>query len=299
MACFHPLTAWKSRDIDDINPSNGKLKMVFKPELGYPNTKTELPCGQCIGCRMDRARDWASRIMNEAQLHPSSCFITLTYQRDNYSLNKRDIQLFLKRLRRKHEDIKIRFFQCGEYGEQFERPHHHVILFGYDFPDKVPFKRGGKHQQYISRELADLWPHGLHSIGTLTIDSAMYTARYVLKKFNGEKKDEHYQGRSPEYITMSRKPGIGKEFFEKFQSDIYNHDKLVINDRLILRPAKYYDRMFEQLNPTQMRRLKVDRKKRAMENPDNLSDRRAVKEEITKLKINKLKRSIEQQSAEA
>ncbi|WNK14895.1 MAG: replication initiator protein [Microvirus sp.] len=298
MTCFHPLTAWKSKDIDDINPLTGKLKMVFKSELGYPNTKTELPCGCCIGCRLDRSRDWAGRIMNEAQSHQSSCFITLTYQRDNYSLNKRDITLFFKKLRRKHEDQSIRYFQCGEYGEQLGRPHHHIILFGYDFPDKVPLKKG-KHIQYVSRELADLWQHGLHSIGTLTLDSAMYVARYCLKKINGKSQEDHYQGRIPEYTTMSRKPGIGKEFFEKFQSDVYNHDRMVINNSITLRPAKYYDRMYENLHPTKMRKLKTARKKRAIENPDNTDARRAVKEKIAHIKQQKLLRQFEIQFADA
>lgn len=273
--------------------------MVFKAELGYPNTKTELPCGQCIGCRLDRARDWSARIMHEAKLHPTSCFLTLTYQREEYSLNKRDITLFFKKLRFAHPDIKIRYFQCGEYGEQFQRPHHHVILFGYDFPDKHPFKKLGKYQQFISRELADLWPHGLHSIGSLTLDSAMYTARYVLKKINGEKQEEHYQGRLPEYTTMSRRPGLGKDFYDQFTDDIYNHDKIVINDHTILRPAKYYDRMFEQLHPAKMRRLKTARKKRALENPDNSPLRREVKKEIQQLKQKKLQRTFELQTPEA
>lgn len=298
MPCFHPLTAWKSRDLDDYNKETGKGKMVFNPSLGFPNTRMELPCGQCVGCRLDRARSWAIRIMHEAKLHEQNCFVTLTYAEhllpDNGSLCKRDMVLFMKRLRRRHPDINIRFFQCGEYGELLERPHHHLILFNFDFSDKKPFKRKNGNQLYISEELSELWPHGLHSIGELTLDSAMYTAKYVLKKINGENKDEHYNGKAPEYTTMSRRPGIGKEWFDKFKMDLYNHDKCVVSPSFIARPPKYYDRLYDLQQPGHFAQIKRKRVEAAKLNPENDSQRREVKEALAKIKIKRKERELEQ-----
>ncbi|WNK14795.1 MAG: replication initiator protein [Microvirus sp.] len=298
MPCYHPLVAWKSRDLSDTNQKTGKTKMVFSEAIGLKSTKIELPCGQCIGCRLDRARAWAVRCLHEASLHENNCFLTLTYSDDqlpeNGSLNKRDIVLFLKRLRKKHSDISIRFFQCGEYGEQFKRPHHHVLLFGYDFPDKAYFKKQGDYMLYLSQELADLWPHGLHSIGNITFDSACYCARYILKKVTGKPAKEHYGGTIPEYVTMSRKPGIGKAWYDLYHYDLFNHDKCVVGPDFICRPPKYYDKLFDLANPDRFKQIKTQRLQNALNNPDNNDDRRRVKEQIQNINQEKLLRTYEQ-----
>lgn len=163
MSCFHPLTAWKSRDPDDIGKT-GKVKLVFKRELGYPNTEVQIACGQCIGCRLDKARAWAIRCVHESSLYRSNIFVTLTYDNDHLplynSLSKRDLQLFFKRLRKHFPDVKIRYFACGEYGEQFQRPHYHAIIFNLDFADKILFTRSGDNKLYTSATLAAIWGLG-------------------------------------------------------------------------------------------------------------------------------------------
>lgn len=298
MPCYYPLTAWKSADLDDINSKNGKVKMVFREDQGFPNTKTELPCGQCIGCRLDRARMWAARIMNEAQLYTWNCFVTLTYKDDPITLNKDDIQQFMHNLRQRRERHEkknqlnpqpIRFYQCGEYGEQFSRPHHHIILFNYYPSDAKYFKRHNGNNVYISEELSEVWPHGLHSVQELTYDSAAYCAKYILKKQTGERAEQHYNGLEPEFTTMSRRPGIGKKWFEKFKNDVYNHDRMVLGPNVILRPPRYYDELFELHHPTRLRELKRKRRMAATLNPDNCEDRRAVKAALAKLKEEKIK----------
>lgn len=287
MPCYFPLTAWKSANIEDINPVTGKLKMVFREDQGFPNTKMELPCGQCIGCRLDRARSWAARCLHEASLYQKNSFLTLTYSEENLksnSLNKRDIQLFMKRLRRKYPEEKIRFFQCGEYGDQFDRPHHHIILFNFDPPDKVPFRKTGDFTLYLSPVISELWPHGLHSIGDVTYDSACYVAKYCLKKITGKQADGHYGDRLPEFTTMSRKPGIGKDWYDRFSKDLYNHDKCVVAHNHILRPPKYYDSMYELDNPKHFRSLKSKRRENASLNPENCEERREIKNKLAKIK---------------
>lgn len=307
MPCYYPLTAWKSADLDDINSKNGKVKMVFREDQGFPNTKTELPCGKCIGCRIDKARMWAARITNESSLYDWNCFITLTYKNDPWSLNKHDIAQFIKKLRiyetreAKKENRtprRIRFFQCGEYGELFSRPHHHIILFNYWPKDARHFKTHKRKPIFLSKAISNLWPHGIHSIQELTYDSAAYCAKYVLKKINGEQQEEHYQGRLPEFTTMSLKPGIGADWYEKYASDVYNHDRLVLDSHRTFRPPKYYDSMHEQCDPSAMRKIKQQRRQHASSNPENCEERRAVKAALAKLNEQKLKiRTFEKQSA--
>lgn len=296
MPCFFPLIAWKSRDVDDINGITGKIKMVFKPELGYPNTKTELPCGQCIGCKIERARQWAGRVMLESSTYQFNCFITLTYKEDPYSLNKEDIQRFLKTLRKKLERTgrpPVRFFQCGEYGEKFSRPHHHIILLNYWPPDTNYFKKHKGNSMFISKEITECWPHGQHSIGALNSTTANYTTKYCLKKIAGPPAEKHYNGRLPEFVTMSRNPGIAKDWFLKFNKDVYNHDKVILEHNHVLRPPRYFDSMYEADNPSRMRELKKQRREKAIANPDNCDSRRDIKFQLYQLKEENLKRKLE------
>lgn len=299
MPCFFPLTAWKSADLDDINSQTGKHKLVFREDLGFPNTRMEIPCGQCAGCRLDRARSWAIRCVHEASLHKENCFLTLTYSNENLpengSLNKRDITLFLKRLRRAIEPKRIRFFQCGEYGEQFGRPHHHCLLFGHNFPDRLLLRGRKENKLYSSETLQNLWPHGFASVGDVTFDSACYVARYVLKKITGETADEHYQGRMPEYVTMSRRPGIAREWYDKYKTDIYNHDKCVVSGQFIARPPAYYDRLYEQEHAAHFKSLKLKRRDNAKNNPENTPAARArLAEYHEEIQKNQAPRSFEQ-----
>lgn len=294
MPCVKPLLAWKSNNWDDYDSKTGKGKMVFASQLGIPGSELELPCGQCIGCRLDRARSWAVRCMHEASLHKTNCFLTLTYTDEKlpplHSLRKRDLQLFTKRLRKAHPELTIRYLQCGEYGDISNRPHYHVLLFNYDFPDKVVFSRKNGNTLYLSTELSFLWPHGLHSIGELTFDSACYVSRYVLKKVTGKNAEDHYNGRTPEFITMSLKPAIGRQWYDKFKDDIYNYDKCVVRHNFITRPPKYYDRLYDLDNPQHFNTLKRQRVINAKNNSENSPDRRATREKLLTIKQEKLLR---------
>ena len=153
------------------------------------------PCGQCIGCRIDRSRQWAARCVHEAQLHTDNCFLTLTYADEHLpkhnSVSVKELQLFMRYLRRAIYPTKVRFFACGEYGDQFNRPHYHIALFGYDFPDKELFTKRRANNLYISETLNKIWGKGHCSIGELNYQSAAYIARYVVKKINGDRAFEH------------------------------------------------------------------------------------------------------------
>ena len=180
MTCFHPIQAYKSTELT----KKGKRKIVFKKAEGVPFLELTLPCGQCVGCRLERSRQWAIRCVHEASMHKKNCFITLTFDNQHLpkdgSLDVRDFQLFMKRVRKRF-GTNIRFYHCGEYGEKLGRPHYHACLFNFDFEDKILWKEINGQKLYISQSLSELWPFGFSTIGEVTYQSAAYVARYIMK----------------------------------------------------------------------------------------------------------------------
>lgn len=285
--CFHPLPAWRTA-------SGG---IVFTDNLARDNiiSRLDLPCGRCVGCRLERSRQWAVRCMHESQMHKENCFVTLTYDDEHLpplaSLRYRDFQLFLKRARKRLG--KFRYFAGGEYGEQTNRPHYHACLFGIDFPDRLYFKTTGSGEKiYTSELLSLLWPHGHSSIGTLTFESAAYVARYCLKKVNGDGAEFHYNGREPEMGHMSLKPGIGETWFRKYHSDVYPSDQ-VISRGYPAKPPRYYDKKLkkisqEMLDEVQYMRYSSSRGRSHDETDERLHDR----EVVTLAKLSHLRREL-------
>lgn len=302
MPCFRPLDCW--RQPGSLKPGEARIVFSRHDQAAQPLT---VPCGQCIGCRLERSRRWAVRLMHENQMHERSSFLTLTYDDDhvplNGSLKFEDFQLFMKRLRRGSSG-PLRFFHCGEYGERTSRPHYHCILFGEDFSgDRVFLKKNGRGESlYSSRRLCELWEKGAleqQTIGDVSFESAAYVARYCLKKVTGPGAEAHYAGRAREYVTMSRRPGIGAGWFEKFSSDVYPSDSVVVRGREML-PPPFYDRLLEKVDPALFARVKRERRAAG---PDTAEyevwreflggERLAVKEEVKSQTVrNALKRSI-------
>lgn len=254
MPCFKPLEAWRGRK---SGPS-GKGTIVFRKEDSC-GIRIDLPCGQCIGCRLERSRQWAVRMMHEASLHQDNCFLTLTYDPQHLpgdlSLDKRHFQLFMKRFRKRCG--KVRFFHCGEYGESSGRPHYHAIFFGFDFPDKEVYTERNGVRLYSSALLDELWGLGVCRIGAVSFESCAYVARYVMKKVTGDSAESFYSRVSlsgsvysvlPEYCTMSRRPGIARQWFEEYGSEAYPSDE-VISRGFPSRPPRYYDNLLEASEP--------------------------------------------------
>ncbi|AXL14683.1 replication initiator protein [Microviridae sp.] len=297
MPCYNPLEGWRSRD--------GSGKLVFNRNKGFQDLPVTVSCGQCIGCRLERSRQWALRCYHESTLHAENCFVTLTYDNENLpsdgSLNKKHFQDFMKRLRAS-TPLKIRYFHCGEYGEVNRRPHYHACLFGYDFPDKQLFKKSGDYYLYTSPLLSKLWPQGFSTIGELTFDTAAYTARYVLKKVTGKNADDHYtvvdpetgeiHELQPEYTTMSLKPGIGQGWFEKFNSEVYPSDSVVINGKEC-NPPRYYDKLLAESRPYTADYVRSDRKANGRKHLDNNTpERLAVRKQVATAKTKTFKRDL-------
>lgn len=306
MTCYHPLHGFRSKI---VNPTTGKRSIVFSQKLGFVDLPVTLPCGRCIGCRLEKSRQWAVRCLHEASLYSDNCFITLTYDEKHLpkdgSLHLSHFQKFMKRLRKKFGD-KIRFFHCGEYGDQNRRPHYHACIFNFDFPDRKLWKTRDGVRLYTSEILHDLWPFGYNVIGDVTFESAAYVARYITKKITGDRAKDHYTTidprtgeiceLKPEYTTMSRRPGIGSDWFVKYLEDVYPRDFVVVRGKK-QKPPKAYDRYLEKVKPAEYEIIKACRIHDALELEfENSYDRLNVKEIIKISKFKQLKRGYENES---
>lgn len=254
------------------------------------------------------------RCVHEASLHDENAFITLTYDDEHLpqdgSLHIEHFQKFMKRLRQsvnreerkkakaagvKYAPRKIRFYHCGEYGETTARPHYHALLFGFDFEDKELYSEREGVQIYFSPKLQRIWGNGFATTGAVTFESAAYVARYVMKKVTGEKAEEHYKSVdpetgeifkiAPEYTTMSRRNGIGQEWWKRYKKEVIEWDSVIINGKEV-NPPKYYDVLLEKEDPKAIETIKSQRKKDAAYHADNNTpDRLLVREKVTKAKL--------------
>lgn len=303
MTCYKPITGWRGQ--------GGKVTFNRKDAFIDLPPQT-VPCGQCIGCRLERSRQWAMRCLHEAQLYDENCFITLTYDEescpDDYSLDKSHLQKFLKRLRKKYAPKKIKFYACGEYGEKLQRPHYHLCIFNHDFEDKQLWSNKGGNPTYVSQQLMELWPFGNSLIGSVTFDSAAYVARYIMKKITNESVDDvtYWRGTwesgecwkvEKEFNTMSRGgrkgKGLSYDWYEKYKSDVYPSDNIHVNGHAV-KPPKYYDTLFQLEDPETMKKLKAARIRKAHKNrADNSQQRLAVREAVKLAQLNKLSRKVE------
>ena len=227
--------------------------ILIKKKEWLPPVK--VPCSQCIACRLNRARDWSIRIMHEVKMHNGkACFLTLTYNQENApwvsdfqaTLVKKDVQDFMKRLRKRLEPAKIRYYLCGEYGENYGRPHYHIIVFGLSVQD-------------AERVVRDCWLFGFVHIGSVTVDSANYVARYCTKLLTGKGK-EWYIDRNiiPEFSLMSRRPGIGAGWLEKYGNEVKTHHKVVVKGKEVTPPRYYRDKLYDESDRCVVRDSSLD-----------------------------------------
>lgn len=289
MACFHPLRAYRLRGGDiTFAESRDCVKSL------------DIPCGRCIGCRLERSRQWAVRCVAEAQMHERNCFATLTYANAPFSLDYHHYQLFMRRLRRKCPTV--RFFMCGEYGDENWRPHYHALLFGYRPADAVLFSKREEISLYASAELQELWPHGFVTFGDVTFDSAGYVARYAMKKITGDLARQHYSfvdpitgemhERVPEFGHMSLKPGIGATWLERYQADVYPEGKIVANG-VKCKPPRYFDKRYQKAFEEEFSYLQMQRELDArLFAPHNTDERLAVREIVQTARIRSLKKEL-------
>ncbi len=315
MTCYSPLTGYRSR----TPGQNGGYQIKFKKK-GSNGQLVQVACGHCIGCRLDKSKEWAIRCVHESQMHEDNCFVTLTYNDKHLpkdqSLNVKHFQKFMKRIR-KNNNKKIRFLHSGEYGHTcprhekincpkcgpLQRPHYHALLFGLDFDDKTEWKIRNRHQTYLSQTLLKTWGKGNIEIGNLTFESAAYVARYTTKKITGDNAHAHYEKIDtetgeiynvvPEYITMSRRPGIGKPWYDKYKTDLFPRDECVIAGR-IMKPPRYYAKIYQEQEPEQYEQMKINRRKFFEQHKKDATWQRLQdRENCKKAQLSQLPRNLE------
>lgn len=226
---------------------DGKMIIDFKSYL-VDNWDVEnvikLPCRKCIYCQQNYSIMWATRCVLEAESTPNeNCFITLTYDDDHIPPNgllvKKDYQDFMKRLRKKYPDKIIRYFLSGEYGSENYRPHFHIMLFNYKPEDLVLFKEDGDSSMFSSKEIAELWGKGFHSVGiTINIGTIKYIAKYMTKLRVLPLKYKE----APEFIQASTNPGIA---YSQYDIKHFLNNGIYINSMLHTIPD-YYKKLAER-----------------------------------------------------
>ena len=317
MACYNPMIGYRSDELT----KNGKKRIKFLKkedmvdmELAstYQSIKDKelitIPCGKCIGCRLDHSRHWADRMILELDRMKKSVFVTLTYSDEflpcreedvlptgevRYALNDRGAKLsplvkdhmpeFMKRLRAdlnyepnlikyfnenrqlcndRRKDgfpqIRVRFFGCGEYGENFGRCHLHIILFGLSLDDirylqdnkpLKPVKRNELGQiTYESEYLGKLWQKGFANVSESNYFTMGYVARYTMKKAEGNPYPQKYN-LTPEFVLMSRRPGIGAYFLEDHPDTIDEVATWYVSGKEIYWPSYLVRKQHEILVP--------------------------------------------------
>lgn len=304
MGCDFPLKGYRSAR--QRGPS-GKPLITFKPNEAMNTLEPlEIPCGNCMGCKLEKSRQWAVRMMHEAHFHGQNSFLTLTYSDEacpaDYGLDLRHLQLFMKRLRRSLAH-KIRFYACGEYGDKTGRPHYHAIIFGWDPPDQTfhsMSERGDK--QYRSAALDRHWDHGIATTGKVTMESCRYVAAYVTKKIKTN--DDFGLGRywrvspvtgelhkvRPEFSVMSRRPGLGQAYVDKYKSDFFPSGFIVMDGIKQAVPRFYKSKLTEE----EQRRLKLGAKRppRAIRLAEATMERRRARAAVRDERIRKLQRNL-------
>lgn len=235
-------------------------------------------------------------------MHKGNCFLTLTYDNEHlpedWSVDVKAWQDFAKRLRKRIGPF--RYFHCGEYGDANLRPHYHACIFGADFASsRYRWSGSGDRQLYRSPVLDDAWGQGHAVFGSLTYQSAAYVARYVMKKRTGPQASEFYKRVNPdtgeehqvkpEYVTMSRRPGIGSTWFDRYVDDVYPHDN-VVHEGKKFRPPRYYD---AKLPESTLDALKAKRRDAAHKYKEDLTpERLRVREQVARSRLKHQARNI-------
>ncbi|WMC01498.1 replication initiator protein [Microvirus D_HF4_340] len=228
---------------------------------------------------------------------------TSMYVPEKEGLSLQDHQNFMK-MYRYTVKVPVRYYMCGEYGEKLGRPHFHYVIFGHDFEDKKYFKKSlSGTKLYRSATLETIWTHGYSWIGEVDLSTCAYVAGYVMKKMKGKKAEEHYRRKDeagndywlrPEFNQMSRNPGIGKTWWDKFHHDVTVDDGVYHKNQKTKAP-RYYDKLLERTYPRRFATIKQARKENALKKagdntPARLADKEAVAIARQQLKQRQLER---------
>lgn len=300
MKCYSP-----QRVIITPRGKDGKrvVKFIGNTDSQYVGNG-EIPCGKCIGCRLAYSSEWGVRCYLESTLHKHNHFVTLTYDDDNLpyelradedglpikvgNLVHKDLTLFFKKLRfdyeSKDDHIGIRYFACGEYGDHTSRPHFHIVFFNLPLDDLMIYKKNFDGSIYYNSDrLSKIWGKGHVVIAPVTFESAAYVARYVMKKQIGNpgKSYVEFNKLNKEFVTMSRRPGIARNYFDSNYKTIYRDDEVLVPTNKGVRsfkPPSYFDRLYTDINPDHMYKIMDDRKEFVEDMLKNISHDQVLQE---------------------
>lgn len=307
MPCYTPLSGQR-------DPGTGKVLGLKKTRLTWEEAESLatydpvfIPCGRCIGCKVENGRQKAVRAMHELETSDDlGVFLTLTisdeHMRPRGHVYVRSLQKFFKRLR--HYTGPFRYMACGEYGDETGRPHYHAILFGVDLhTDRTHFKttREG-HALWTHPHVEKAWRYGYHTIGEVTFESAAYVAQYVTKKVTGDMADWHYLRFDPstpeqpffqqnrEFLLMSRgkgKRGLGYDWITKWLHEVYPADEIIVRGQPS-KPPRYYDQVLKEQDPDLYDQVKASREQEAT----RLIDRHTAKKRTAAATINRSRMAL-------
>lgn len=303
MGCYKPLIRFY---VPHDREKSGRVYSLarFSEMIGHEATYEELiyrkdvmmiPCGKCIGCRIQQREDWTTRIELEARSWPKEkvWFITLTYNEQEIpgmirktgeiirgakyikrktetglecvqTLWYEDIQLFIKRLRKAYRE-PLRYFVAGEYGEQTGRPHYHAILYGYTPKEPRPIYKT-KDNGYITDDwMEKIWGKGNIRMAQATTETYRYVAGYVTKKMGEEPEKYHKLGMRPPFCQMSRKPGIGDAYFQEHREEIWKKGYIQLANGKKASIPRFYEKMLKDEDPEKLWEIKRQRQAKAIE----------------------------------
>lgn len=215
MRCISPKLIWPHRSVEWCD--------------SHEESPVSVPCGKCIPCLMAKRQEWSFRLEQEFKYSHGAFFVTLTYDYKHYpengSINKRHVQLFLKRLRKKDGTNSIRYYCVGEYGSRFGRPHYHILLFG-----------GSEECIRSSWTDSKGKPIGIVHVGRVTPASVAYVTKYVIQK------DEYEENREKPFAIMSRAYGLGGRYLtdEMVTWHRENEANYSVRDGVKVRLARFY-----------------------------------------------------------
>lgn len=275
--------------LPELSETGKKITTQILPPPGTEFQEILRTCGQCTGCRVKRRMDLATRLTHEAEFHEHSWFVTTTYADEHLpyggSLYHNHISEFIRALRDKLRPQKIRFFGVGEYGGKMNRPHYHFIIFGPDFPDKKvsytapsTFKHSDQFvrmfgpsgaKYYESEFLSNVWKKGLVQLTSTSSATMEYVAKFHIDKVTGDRAESYYSktveetgeiiSLESEQARMSRRPGLGHAWIEKYWTDVYPHGYMIAKNGSLFAPPAYYDKWLEKHHPELYEQLKIER----------------------------------------
>lgn len=252
MPCYHPKPAKRAE--------GGGITFALRGE----EPQLWIPCQNCLGCREQQQQQLAIRLLHESREASHKIFLTLTYddEHEPAGLEKRQLQLFMKRLRRK-TNAKIKYLACGEYGDRTQRPHYHAAMLGLAITDRIKWDS----ENYRSEQLEATWGQGIVTVSDLTDDRARYVAGYVLKKAGYRKQtycDEDGVELEAPFRVMSK--GMGRQWLKKYQNDL-RHGYMQ-HDGVKYTIPRYYKDIIKKENKTLQAQIETEREKIQNITPD-------------------------------